>query len=198
MSEEFDPTSVKGLNVKAFEQWLGYKKGKKQTYKNAMSLRAVATRLSEMGDDDVQQAAVDQSVSNNWSGLFEPSAKKPKPGEKPVKSKEMVAADDRRFEHQTYENSKMWEELARDSIGKLRQIDAMLARLQFQHDDPNFLEKLSGLREMAARHLRDCDAKLAYGDPHIRAMVRELWGEAGVNRLRERATGLTVINGGKQ
>lgn len=198
MSDEFDPSTVKNLNVKAFEQWLGYKKGRKQTYKNALTLRAAADKLAGFGDEDAQQAAVDESISNNWSGLFAARPKKLLPGEKPVKSREMVAADDRRFEHQTRENQKMWEELAQESIGKLRQIDAMLARLQFSHEAEDFLERLSDLREMAARHLRDCDAKRAYGDPHIRALVRELWGESGVNRLRERATGLTVIDGGRK
>lgn len=186
---------IPGLDVAAWERWVAYRKAIKKPFKD-VSLHAAAVKLAKYGDQ--QAEVVDQSISNQWQGLFDLQVKKLAPGEKPKKTKEQVAADDVRFEHQTRENSKMWEELARDSIGKLRQIDAMLARLQFQHDDPNFLEKLSGLREMAARHLRDCDAKLAYGDPHIRAMVRELWGEAGVNRLRERATGLTVINGGKQ
>ena len=31
------------------------------------------------------------------------------------------------------------------------------------------------------------DVKEVYGDPHIRGMVRELWGEPGVTRLKARA-----------
>lgn len=67
---DFDPATVKGLNVAAFEQWLGYKRGKKQTYKTEITLRAAATRLSQIGDEQAQQDAIDQAISFGWSGFF--------------------------------------------------------------------------------------------------------------------------------
>lgn len=52
--------------------WLDYKKDKKQSYANEKSVQTLATRLWAMANQDAETAReiVDQSMANNWAGLF--------------------------------------------------------------------------------------------------------------------------------
>lgn len=59
-------------NIKpAFEKWLAYKKEKKQSYK-PIGLKTCLKKLEELsgGSPDVAMQIVEQSIANNWSGLF--------------------------------------------------------------------------------------------------------------------------------
>ena len=55
----------------AMEKWLAYKKEKKQKY-TAIGLKQCFEKLKEMSNDNpiVAMKIVDESISNNWSGLF--------------------------------------------------------------------------------------------------------------------------------
>ena len=53
-----------------FEQWFAYKKEKKQTY-TKIGIDALKKKWENKSDEDLQQAIV-ISISNNYSGLFEP------------------------------------------------------------------------------------------------------------------------------
>ena len=55
------------------EAWLAYKKEKKQTYKSERSIKALCTKIKELSGGDVNTAGkvIDQSMANNWAGLFE-------------------------------------------------------------------------------------------------------------------------------
>ena len=77
--------------------------------------------------------------------------------------------------------------IAQTPIGALRMLDAVYARLLFQQEEPSFPERLEAFRDRVASALAAAPAKDAAGDPHILTMVRGLWGERGVNRLRDRA-----------
>ena len=182
--EIFDPKSVPGLNAEAFDRWLAYKKSRKQSYKTVASTRMAAVKLSQMGED--QEAVVDESISNNWAGLF-PLKKVLQPGEKPKKTKQQVEADNVRDEWMQSQALKSAQAIAQTPIGALRMLDAVYARLLFQQEEPSFPERLEAFRDRVASALAAAPAKDAAGDPHILTMVRGLWGERGVNRLRDRA-----------
>lgn len=53
--------------------WLDYKKSIGSSYKTQASVEAMARKLWSMANGDIQaaKAIVEQSVANNWKGLFE-------------------------------------------------------------------------------------------------------------------------------
>jgi hypothetical protein len=59
--------------IELFKQWLDYKREKKNTYKGEKSMRTMAKKLFEMAGGDIvtARAIVEQSMANNWQGLFE-------------------------------------------------------------------------------------------------------------------------------
>lgn len=65
--------------IKLFNEWLEYKAAKKQGYKTDKSLRAMANQLYELASGDIETARkiVNQSLANNWSGLFALKTVKP-------------------------------------------------------------------------------------------------------------------------
>ena len=56
----------------AVQTWLEYKKRKCQSYKNADTIRVMYNRLRDLSGGDVCTASkiIEQSIANNWSGLF--------------------------------------------------------------------------------------------------------------------------------
>ena len=56
-----------------FERWLKYKKDKRQSYKNEDSIKAAYSKLYKLagGDFELADKIVEQSLANNWDGLFE-------------------------------------------------------------------------------------------------------------------------------
>ena len=53
-------------------QWLEYKSARRESYKTEQSIRAFAKKLKELSGDDVgvAQQIIDQSIANNWAGIF--------------------------------------------------------------------------------------------------------------------------------
>jgi hypothetical protein len=81
-------------------------------------------------------------------------------------------------------NMRYWENAITTPFGKLRLADAYLARIGVG-DWQQRAERTSWLKNYVGDILRSLDdATEAYGDPHVRSMVRELWGENGVNKLK--------------
>jgi hypothetical protein len=84
-------------------------------------------------------------------------------------------------------NVRYWESVKDNPFHKLRLADAYLARINVGEWTQRY-ERVSWLKNYVGDILRSMpDVKEAYGDPHVRAMVRELWGEPGVTRLKGRA-----------
>ena len=56
----------------AFSVWLEYKRQRRETYKSDMSRKACYNKLVKLagGDPAVAMAVVEQSMANNWAGLF--------------------------------------------------------------------------------------------------------------------------------
>jgi len=83
-------------------------------------------------------------------------------------------------------NVRYWESVKHTPLGKLRLADAYLARIGVG-DWSQRAERTSWLKNYVGDILRSLDdATEAYGDPHVRGMVRELWGELGVTKLKAR------------
>ena len=84
-------------------------------------------------------------------------------------------------------NVRYWESVRNNPYHKLRLADAYLARINVGEWSQR-AERTSWLKNYVGDILRSLtDVKEAYGDPHICGMVRELWGEPGVTRLKARA-----------
>ena len=56
-----------------FRTWLEYKRERKESYKSGKSLKAAYSKLLQLSNNDPMLAAaiVEQSMANNWAGLFE-------------------------------------------------------------------------------------------------------------------------------
>ena len=179
---KFDVRTVQGLNIEAFDRWIAYKKSRKQAYKTALSERAAAVKLSQMGED--HEAVVDESISNNWSGIF-PLKRVLSPGEKPKKTKAQVEADGQRNEWLMSQAQKGVDAAAQSSIGRLRLLDGVLARVTMREEiDPTVMENL---RDRIASEMSACDPVVAYNDPTVRSMVMQIWGPRGVAKMERRA-----------
>lgn len=59
--------------AEAFQAWLEYKHQRRETYKSDKSLKACYNKLVRLahGDPATAMKVVDQSMANNWAGLFE-------------------------------------------------------------------------------------------------------------------------------
>ena len=68
----YDYSFVEPNLQKPFEEWLKYKQAKKQMYKRQCDVELCYKRLKEYSGNDTTKAMqiVEQSMTNNWSGLF--------------------------------------------------------------------------------------------------------------------------------
>lgn len=55
-----------------FDKWLAYKKERKESYKGAISVRQCYNRLVDISGNNaaIAEKIVNQSMANNWAGLF--------------------------------------------------------------------------------------------------------------------------------
>jgi hypothetical protein len=73
---------------KEIEDWLEYKRQRGQRYKGSKGLEALWRSIRKIPTNE-RRAAVDHSMANNWSGLFEPKQNGAFPAIKPA-NKEIV------------------------------------------------------------------------------------------------------------
>ncbi len=73
----------------------------------------------------------------------------------------------------------------------LRLCDALLARygISAGPDRTDIPDRVEWLKGVTAEWIKRATPADVIGDPHVRGLVRKLFGEAGVNRLRDRAEG---------
>ena len=172
------------LDVEAWQRWEAYRLAIRKPIKPA-SAEAMKLKLARFGED--QAAVVEQSISNQWQGLFDLRKTKLAPGEKPVKTDKQVAADNERWQQTQDRNAREWDKRLGEPLAKLKLADALLARYNVRTDEPGHDERMEWLRERVADLLRESDAKLVAGDPNLTAMICQFWGERGVNKIRARA-----------
>ena len=69
----FDYSFVEPDLQKPFEEWLKYKRSKNQMYKRQCDLELCYKKLKKYSDGNAEKATliIEQSMTNNWSGLFE-------------------------------------------------------------------------------------------------------------------------------
>jgi hypothetical protein len=167
------------LDEQAWEQWAAYRKAIRKTIKPA-SEHAAKLKLSRFGAD--QQAVVEQSIANQYQGLFELKKSAPRPGEKVEKTDKQKAADVARHTEQDDWNARAWGKLEPTPLNRLKLCEAYLARLTISPDS----DALERLRDSTAAALRSADAAEVLGHPHLMSMVRQLFGERGLNKLKKR------------
>src|SRR3990167_490959 len=66
---DFMPNASKPI----FQKWLDYKKDRKESYKSQASLRACYEKLKKLSNNNgkIAEEIINQSMANNWAGLFE-------------------------------------------------------------------------------------------------------------------------------
>ena len=170
------------LDEASWERWVAFRKAIRKPIK-PISEQAMKIKLARFGDD--QSAVVDQSIANQWQGLFEIKKSAPRPGEKPEKTDKQKAADVARHAEQDEWAARIWGKQEPTPIHRLKLCEAYLARLTL--NDPPDRDAVERLREAAATALRIADAIEVLNDPHLSGMVRQLFGERGLGRLRERS-----------
>jgi len=170
---------VNELDEQAWEQWAAYRKAIRKTIKPA-SEHAAKLKLSRFGAD--QQAVVEQSIANQYQGLFELKKAAPRPGEKVEKTDKQRAADIARHAEQDAWNARAWGKLEPTPLNRLKLCEAYLARLTISPD----ADAMERLRDSTAAALRSADAAEVLGHPHLMSMVRQLFGERGLNKLKKR------------
>lgn len=175
--------NIEGLDIDAWNRWVAYRKAIKKPLKEA-SMAAAALKLSRYGKD--QAEVVDQSIAQQWQGLFD-LKKKRDPSEPPQKTDKQKAADDARFSYQLNSNEKMWRETLQTPLGKLRLCDALLARYLMTPDDPQLPERLEWLKHIAGDLMRQVDLKLIAHDAHLVGMASYFWGGSAIDKLRKAA-----------
>ncbi len=168
------------LDEQAWERWVAFRKVIRKPIK-PISEHAAKLKLARFGDD--QAAVVDQSIANGWQGLFEIKKAAPRPGEKVEKTDKQRAADVARHAEQDEWAAKAWGKQEPTPLHRLKLCDAYLARLTMREADKDAWDRL---REAAASAIRDADPKDVLNDPHLVGMVRHLFGERGLGRLRNR------------
>jgi hypothetical protein len=174
---------IPNLDTAAWDRWVSYRKAIKKPLKEA-TLHAAAMKLSKYGAD--QAEVVDQSIGNQWQGLFDLQKKKLAPGEKPQKTKEQRAADDLNWETTVKRHERHWQELVPTAFGRLKLCDALWARYTVEVG-PDTPEKLDWLKGVVSRNLREVEAKHVVNDPHLMIMVLCFFGPLGIKRIKERA-----------
>jgi len=167
------------LDEAAWERWVAYRKAIRKPIKE-VSEHAMKLKLSRFGAD--QQAVVEQSIANQYQGLFELKKAAPRPGERVEKTDKQRAADAARHAEQDDWNARAWNKLEPTPLNRLKLCEAYLARLTISPD----ADALERLRDSTAAALRSADAAEVLGHPHLMSMVRQLFGERGLNKLKKR------------
>jgi hypothetical protein len=168
------------LDEAAWERWAAYRKAIRKTIKPA-SEHAAKLKLSRFGAD--QDAVVEQSIAGGYQGLFELHKKAaPRPGERVEKTDKQKAADVARHAEQDDWNARAWGKLEPTPLNRLKLCEAYLARLTISPD----ADAMERLRDSTAAALRSADAAEVLGHPHLMSMVRQLFGERGLNKLKKR------------
>lgn len=173
---------MEGLDEAAWERWKAYRTAIRKPIKS-VSEHAMKVKLARYGSQ--QDAVVSQSIENQYQGLFDLKVSKPQPGEKPVKSDKQIAAENARFDSENSRSQEYWNKHGlRDELGRLKLCEALLARYSVQPDDSDRMEQL---KNVVADCMKSASAVKVLDNPSLLSMIRYLWGEKGVNRLKARA-----------
>lgn len=88
---------------------------------------------------------------------------------------------------------KHWDEKVGTVIGRLHLADAYLARITVG-DWQQRRERTEWLKGQVGPLVREADPAAILGDPGLTGMVRYLWGEPGISRLRDKVARCATPN----
>jgi hypothetical protein len=182
------------LNEDAWSQWVAYRSGIKKPIKS-VSEEAMKLKLMRMGNLEQQQAIVDQSIANQWQGLFELKQGKPDVSAKKTRTKEEVSADQANFEYMQRESAKAWDRSLQSECGtglvKIRLAEALLSRYDTEQDQGSAIlnEKRGWLKTRVVELLRETAPGAVLADYTCWRLVLRLFGDKGLLRLEQRARG---------
>jgi hypothetical protein len=176
------------LNEAAWDQWVAYRSGIKKPIKS-VSEEAMKLKLMRMGTAEQQQAIVDQSIANQWQGLFEIKQGKADVSAKKSRTKEEVSADQANFEWMQRDSTKHWDKSLASGgmVARLELAAALLARYDLEYDSTLVAEKRDWLKDRVAADLRAADPAAILGDYDCWRLVLRLFGDKGLLRLEQRA-----------
>jgi hypothetical protein len=178
---------MQDLDNEAWERWKAYRTAIKKPIKPA-SENAMKLKLARYGKD--QAEVVDQSISNQWQGLFDLKKGLPQPGEKPVKSDKQVAVEQARLEADQSRSAKTWQEVSITPVGKLRLAEALWARYSVNTAPFGDDDRREWLKDKVGEIVRTMPPGDILGDPSLVSFIREVYGEKGVQRLKARTGGV--------
>lgn len=168
------------LNEEAFTTFLDYRKSIKKPVKS-VSEDALRIKLEKMGTVETQLECVNRSISNGWQGIFPPDTVK-RAFQPTTKSPKQIEFDESQFAAQNERAATHWE-LSTDPLAKLLLCEALLARYTVTGQCGDH-DKMESLREVAAKHIRAAKPSEIIGNPHVHGLVRFLFGERGIRRLK--------------
>lgn len=174
------------LDSSAWDRWIAYRIAIKKPLK-PMSEDAARLKLSRYGAD--QAAVVDQSIANQWTGLFDLRKEKTTP-EKKGRTREEKDTDSARFSWLNTSNAQDWDRSLKATpiIAKLLLADALLARYDAESDQGSVLlaEKREWLKTRVAELLREADAGEVLNTYALKRLVLRLFSGGGIRRLEQR------------
>ena len=174
------------LDEGAWTRWIAYRIAIKKPLK-PMSEEAAKLKLMRWGAE--QCAVVEQSIANQWTGLFD--LRKEKNGAEPKKrTKEESDVRARHLEWVDRESAKLWDKELKThgTVGKLLLLDALLARYDAEADQSSTVlaEKREWLSTRAAELLREADPSAVLSNYCARRLVLRLFNAKGLRRLEHR------------
>lgn len=170
------------LNQEALTMFLEYRKQIKKPVKS-VSENALRIKLEKMGTVETQLECVNRSISNGWQGIFPPDTSTVKRAFQPsTKTPKQVEFDESQFAAQNERAATHWD-TSTDRLAKLLLCETLLARYAVtgQIGDQ---DKMGSLREVTAKHIRSAEPSEVLGNPHTNGLVRFLFGEPGIKRLK--------------
>lgn len=173
-----------GLDQEAWERWVAYRQAIRKPIKPA-SLEAMQVKLARFGDQ--QGDVVDQSISQQWQGLF-PLKDKPLPGEPTKKTraqKDATTADMVRIRDRS---AQLWAQMKRDNpLGALLEQEALLARYQGLPDTAATADLIESVRLTVPGLVRALPARVVLSEPRIWSMLLYLFPGRAIPALEARA-----------
>ena len=178
------------LNQEAWDRWEHYRSAIKKPIK-PISAEPMKLKLAKMGDYDTQGKIVDQSIANQWQGLFEIKVNKEAydPHAPKKRTAEQQKTADASFEASLKANEWGWKSAIKTdkTHTELLLAEALLCRYDLEPESELRDEKLQWLKGAVADRLRIADAARVISCLTLKRLVLRLFSDAGLQRLEQRA-----------
>ncbi len=178
------------LNEEAWTRWKQYRSAIKKPIKEA-SEEAMKLALTRHGDHETQAKVVDQSIANQWQGLFELKAKKDVTDKfaPPKRTKEQETAAQASFAGDQAKSEKHWREHVseRGGLGLVHVAEAYLARAEVTQDHQQIVDTKRWLADKVSLVLWELPAADVAKDLRAMRLIWQLFGEGRVREIESAA-----------